>query len=129
MLTHVPRHDVHRLQEHLRVHFGPYDELITFQMTVGGAKRVDTGHVHSVPDPRYDGFAGSDSCSNGFRPTRQTKMVIIKAYLGWKVHYNLTCPAQDYYDSLRSSMQLDFRGNAPVFSLPDCWDDLHTQVY
>jgi hypothetical protein len=54
-------------------------------------------------------------------------MVLIKTYLGWKVHYNLACPAQMYYDSLRSSKQLDFGGNALVFSLPGRWDDLHTQ--
>jgi hypothetical protein len=126
MFTHVPRQDVHRLQEHFRIYFGPYDEIITFQMTATGAKRVNTGHKPCTADPRHDGFAGSESCSHGPRLVRKLDMVLIKTYLGWKVHYNLTCSAQTNYDSLRSSHQLDFGGNALVVSLPDRWDDLHT---
>jgi hypothetical protein len=126
MFTHVPRGEVHRLQEHFRIYFGPYDELITFQMTATGAKRVNTGHKPCTADPRHDGFAGSESCSRGSHLVRSADMVLIKTYLGWKVHYNLTCSAQTYYDSLRSSHQLDFGGDALVVSLPDRWDDLHT---
>jgi hypothetical protein len=126
MFTHVPRQDVRRLQEHFRVYFGPYDELITFQMTAMGARRVNTGHKPCTADPRHDGFAGSESCSHGPRLVRKLDMVLIKTYLGWKLHYNLSCPAQTYYDSLRSNTQLDFGGNALVVTLPDRWDDLHT---
>jgi hypothetical protein len=126
MFTHVPRQDVRRLQEHFRVYFGPYDEIITFQMTAMGARRVNTGHKHCTADPRHDGFAGSESCSHGPRLVRKLDMVLIKTSLGWKLHYNLSCPAQTYYDSLRSNAQLDFGGNALVVTLPDRWDDLHT---
>ena len=127
MLTHVPRHDVHRLQEHLRVYFGPYDEIITFQMTTMGANRVDTGHKHCTANPRHDGFAGSQCCSDGRYLKRKADMVLIKTYLGWKLHYNLACPAQTYYDALHFNRQLDFGGNALVFSVPDCWGDLRKQ--